>query len=138
MNKVIVTGANGFVGSNVCKQLSENGVKIYAIIKDENENIENIKNLENLEIVYCELSEIETLCDKIADRDIDVFYHYYDSLLLGQTPRETYKQRGCTLLFLFRICCRSPQLSDQKLQAKGFLRCIPDTHTLSLSFCSPF
>ncbi len=76
MKKSIVTGANGFVGNNVCKALSNSGVKVYAIIKDTNENIENIKHLPNLEIVYCELSDIESLYDKITDRDIDVFYHF--------------------------------------------------------------
>ena len=76
MKKVIITGANGFVGSNVCKELDSRGVKIFAVIKDENENIDNIKELENVEIVYCELGEIETLSEKISDRDIDVFYHF--------------------------------------------------------------
>lgn len=76
MKKAIVTGANGFVGSNVCKELSKKGIKIYAVIKDTNENISNIENLDGIEIVYCELDEIETLYDKISDRDIDVFYHF--------------------------------------------------------------
>ena len=76
MKKAIVTGANGFVGNNVCKALSNSGVKVYAIVKDTNENIENIKDIAGLEIVYCELSEIESLYDKIQDRDIDVFYHF--------------------------------------------------------------
>ena len=76
MNKVIITGANGFVGSNVCKEFDSRGVKIFAVIKDENENIDNIKSLKNVEIVYCELSEIDSLADKISDRDIDVFYHF--------------------------------------------------------------
>lgn len=76
MKKAIVTGANGFVGNNVCKALSQNGVKVYAVIKDEKENIDNIVSLPDLEIVYCELSEIDCLYDKIADRDIDVFYHF--------------------------------------------------------------
>lgn len=76
MKKAIVTGANGFVGNNVCKALSNCGVKIYAVIKDENENIDNIRDIPQLEVVYCELSDIESLCDKITDRDVDVFYHF--------------------------------------------------------------
>ena len=51
MNKAIVTGANGFVGSHVCKDLCNEGIKVYAIIKDENENIDNIKDLDNIEII---------------------------------------------------------------------------------------
>ena len=76
MNKAIVTGANGFVGSHVCKDLCNEGIKVYAIIKDENENIDNIKDLDNIDIIYCDLNSITTLPDKISDRDIDVFYHF--------------------------------------------------------------
>lgn len=76
MNKAIVTGANGFVGSNVCKELCKNGVKVYAVVKDTKENIDNIKELKSIEIIYCELAELDTLPDKISDRDIDVFYHF--------------------------------------------------------------
>lgn len=76
MKKVIVTGANGFVGSHVCKELCNKGVKVYAVIKDTKENIDNIKDLENLSVVYCDLDSITSLPEKIADRDIDVFYHF--------------------------------------------------------------
>ena len=42
MKKAIVTGSNGFVGSNVCKRLCADGVKVYAVVKDKNEKINNI------------------------------------------------------------------------------------------------
>ena len=58
------------------KRLCADGIKVFAVVKDENENIDNIKNLSGIEIVYCELDEIETLADIISDRDIDVFYHF--------------------------------------------------------------
>ena len=44
MKKAIVTGSNGFIGSNVCKRLCADGIKVFAVVKDENENIDNIKN----------------------------------------------------------------------------------------------
>lgn len=76
MKKAIVSGANGFVGSYLCQKLSEEGVEFYAVVKDENENTDNIKNLKGITIVYCDLAEIESLEEKITDRDIDVFYHF--------------------------------------------------------------
>ena len=76
MKKAIVTGSNGFIGSNVCKRLCADGIKVFAVVKDQNESIDNIKNLSGVEIVYCELDEIEPLADIISDRDIDVFYHF--------------------------------------------------------------
>ena len=76
MNNVIITGANGFVGSNVCRLLCESGTRVTAVIKDENEDIQNIKALPNLSVVYCDLSQLDTLGDKISDRGFDVFYHF--------------------------------------------------------------
>ena len=76
MKKAIVTGANGFVGSSVCKELSEHGISVIAIIRNEEENIETIKDLPNLRIIYANLSEFRMLDSTIIDRDVDVLYHF--------------------------------------------------------------
>ena len=76
MKKAIVTGANGFVGSAVCKELSEKGVEVLAIIRHPDEPIDNISKLKGLRIVDCDLADFGKLADIITDRDIDVFYHF--------------------------------------------------------------
>ena len=76
MKKVIVTGANGFVGSAVCKELSEKGIEVIAVIRDEEENISSIACVDNLKIVYCDLSNFRKLGDIILDRDIDALFHF--------------------------------------------------------------
>ena len=75
MKKAIVTGANGFIGSWLIKELLKNNVEVIAVVRNEKSNIESIANIEGLRIVYCDLNEIQILPEKIADRDIDVFYH---------------------------------------------------------------
>ena len=75
MKKVVVTGANGFVGYWLIRELCKNDVKVTAIIKDTNENISMLFGFNGVDIVYCELAEIESLKDKITDRDYDAFYH---------------------------------------------------------------
>lgn len=75
MKKVIVTGANGFIGSSLLRLLSEQGIQIYAIVKDENENIDNIINISGVKIVYCSLEEIHKLPQLIKDSDIDTCIH---------------------------------------------------------------
>ncbi len=75
MKKAIVTGANGFVGTALCNELSSQGVKVIAVVRNEEENIEGIKNIPGISIVYCDLSEFKNLAEIIKDRDIDVFYH---------------------------------------------------------------
>ncbi|MEY8233922.1 NAD(P)-dependent oxidoreductase [Oscillospiraceae bacterium 50-16] len=76
MKKAIVTGANGFVGSAVVRELSGNGVQVWAVVRNESSNIMPIMNLPNVQIVYCELSEMEQLAQKIPERRFDVFYHF--------------------------------------------------------------
>ena len=75
MKKVIVTGANGFVGYWLIRELCKNNVKVTAIIKDTNENISMLSEYNGVDIVYCELAELDTLKEKIVDRDYDAFYH---------------------------------------------------------------
>lgn len=75
MQKVIVTGANGFIGTALCKELSNQGINVIAIIRNEEENISKIENIPNLSIVYCDLSDFGNLDKYILDRDIDVMYH---------------------------------------------------------------
>lgn len=76
MKKVIVSGANGFVGSAVCKELSNRGIEVIAIIRNEEENITNLVGLPKLRIVYADLANFKNLADVISDRDIDVFFHF--------------------------------------------------------------
>lgn len=75
MKKAIVTGANGFVGYWLIRELCKNGVKVTAIIKDINENISMLSGFEGVDIVYCELAELDALKAKITARDYDAFYH---------------------------------------------------------------
>ena len=73
--KAIVTGANEFVGKWLVKKLSASCEKIYAVIKDDNEDISCLDGLENVAVVYCDLRDIKSLPQKISDRDIECFYH---------------------------------------------------------------
>lgn len=75
MKKAIVTGANGFIGTALCKELSMQGVSVIAIVRNEEENISNIESLNGIRIVYSDLSEFGNLNEKISDRDVDVLYH---------------------------------------------------------------
>lgn len=75
MKKVIVTGANGFIGTALCIELAKEGIEVIAVIKDTEENISKIVNLPGLRIVYCDFADFNKLADIIPDRDIDVLYH---------------------------------------------------------------
>lgn len=70
--KILVTGANGFVGNYLLEVLQVNGVSIIAV--DVNIN-ENLLKYNNIKAVQCDLDESWKLPKLISDRDIDCCIH---------------------------------------------------------------
>lgn len=76
MKKAIVTGANGFVGSSVCKELSTQGVEVIAVIRRPDETFRKIAEIMGIRVVYSELSNYRNLAEVISDRDVDTLFHF--------------------------------------------------------------
>lgn len=75
MKKAIVTGATGFIGRALVKELLAHGIQVYAIVRPNSRNIKYLSKHNLLQIISCDLQQLNTLLEKIVDRDIDVIYH---------------------------------------------------------------
>ena len=71
----IVTGANGFIGAALLRELSAAGEKIYAVVRNEKSNIDNIKNLPGVEIVCCDMAQIDHLPEMLSGVHADCLIH---------------------------------------------------------------
>jgi nucleoside-diphosphate-sugar epimerase len=69
----VVTGANGFIGKAVTKELLRKGDFVYAVVTD-SKGMDEIKN-DNLRIVPAFFEDYPSLPDKF-DKLIDVWYHF--------------------------------------------------------------
>lgn len=74
MKTAIVTGANGFVGASLCRELSSQGVRVSAVIRENASNILSVDD-ENIRIVSCKNGGISTLTEQTESASFDVFYH---------------------------------------------------------------
>lgn len=74
MKKAIVTGANGFVGGAVTKELINNGYKVIALdLEGHNGNLPEDGNI----IFYSfSLDNSAELKERLREKDIDIFYHF--------------------------------------------------------------
>jgi dihydroflavonol-4-reductase len=59
MPKILVTGANGFIGSHICEGLQSSGFEVRALIR-RTSDLTNIKHLD-LELVYGDLNDPDSL-----------------------------------------------------------------------------
>lgn len=73
MKKVIVTGANGFVGTHLVKLFSSRGYKVYALVKENSDN-SILEKLENIEIIQFDLEQINNI-ERLLPHDVDILYH---------------------------------------------------------------
>jgi dihydroflavonol-4-reductase len=71
MKKALVTGAAGFIGANVVRELLEQGVEVRALIKPE----ENTQNLEGLHVERVKGDVVEPPSLKKAIQGCDTLFH---------------------------------------------------------------
>ncbi len=74
MKTAIISGANGFVGSALVKELLRYDYRIYAL--DREGCCGNLPNDARVSFVPCELAEMMQLKEKLPTGDYDIFYHF--------------------------------------------------------------
>lgn len=68
MKKVIVIGANSFIGRHLCQYLSEHKYFVYAVVRQNCSYLAELKCLKNIEIVYSEMEEYGNLDNHIRKK----------------------------------------------------------------------
>lgn len=115
MKKIIVTGANGYIGRNFIRYASEKNYEIYAIdISNENSIL---KNLEHVYLYECSLDRIENLIDVIPKNNYIAFYHFaWNGVASSNINRNNYQ----TQIDNIRYTCDAALLS-KKLNCNKFI-----------------
>lgn len=73
MDRVIISGANGFIGSSLVKKFCDNGYEVIALIKDREEKVSHVENYAT--IIYSELTNVDALTEQLKSSKKTVFYH---------------------------------------------------------------
>ena len=75
MKKVIITGANGFLGGALARKLLLSGCKVIAVGTDESQLLQ-LKNMGDCRPVVATFEEYNKLPEIILDHDVDAFFHF--------------------------------------------------------------
>jgi nucleoside-diphosphate-sugar epimerase len=72
LKKATITGATGFLGNALLKELVKNDIRVYAIYREGSQKISRINGIPNVEIVKADLNRPEQISEL---NGCDVFYH---------------------------------------------------------------
>jgi len=113
MKKVIVTGAGGFIGSRLVKELSEKNVEVVAVVRKSSSNSDT--NGRYIRTVALDFENLHELLNFIECRDVDVFYHLGWGGTSG-ADRENYHLQ----LNNIKYTCEAVKIA-KKLECKKFI-----------------
>ena len=74
MDKAFVTGATGFIGKFLVRELVKHQVKVIAVVRKNSKNLFELDRLP-VRIVECDIADYYALPQLITDRDIDSVFH---------------------------------------------------------------
>lgn len=87
VNKVIVTGATGFIGKALTVRLLQEGKTVYSVVKNDSK-IDGLKQYGDLITIVASFKDYFNLHRLIKDDDIDVFYHFAWEGVFGDAFRD--------------------------------------------------
>lgn len=112
MKSAIVTGANGFIGNAVCRELLNHNVSVIAIVRNK-DSVAWMAD-ERLTVVEAELGEYLYIENKLP-KDVDVFYHFAWDGAYGAVLGDYRKQ-----IINIQYTCDALMLANQ-LRCKKFI-----------------
>lgn len=75
MKKVLIVGANGFLGSRLSIALANKGYRVVALV-DKRFPYDKLRNIQNITIIEFILEELELVSEKSLLSGIDTLYHF--------------------------------------------------------------
>lgn len=75
IRRAVITGPTGAVGTALCRELAENGIAVYAVCRPGSARSSAIPEHENIHLVFCDISELDQLAQKIPG-GADAFFHF--------------------------------------------------------------
>jgi len=82
IKSAVVTGPTGAVGTALCKLLTEQQIKVYAVVRPGSARAEHLREIEEAELITCDASRLSELPSLIPSAD--AFFHLAWAKTTGQ------------------------------------------------------
>jgi CDP-glucose 4,6-dehydratase len=111
MNRVLVTGATGMVGSALTRRLVDEGLSVVALVMDPEPSSELYRSgtIDAVSVVHGRVEELHTLERAIAGHDVDTVFHLAAQTLVGvarSAPLLTFESNVLGTWNVLEVCRR--------------------------------
>jgi GDP-4-dehydro-6-deoxy-D-mannose reductase len=92
INKCLITGCGGFIGSHLAEFLLERGLTVFGIVHEDSRNIEHLKG--RLDILKCDIMDKDSVESILAEVKPDYVFHLAAQSLIPlswRDPEKTFK-----------------------------------------------
>lgn len=118
MDTVLLTGASGFVGINLCRVLHAKGIKTYAVFRREGSYNDELRTMNNVIPVFCDLNKITELSERIHCNSIDTVFHLAWAGVSGNT-RGDYERQLSNIDYTLRLLSVIKELGCKRFVGVG-------------------
>ncbi len=75
ITSAVVTGPTGAIGTALCRELAQNGIRVYAVCRPGTNRSQAVPKHDNIQLVFCDVSDLHQLTSLIPE-GADAFYHF--------------------------------------------------------------
>lgn len=82
--KFVITGASGFLGVDICKELLYQGHQINAVCRKESKGLDNLPKDERLSIVWADLNHLNDIPSQVDNADVFIHLAWQGTICGGR------------------------------------------------------
>ena len=76
IKSAVITGPTKSIGQALCRLLLSKGITVYAICRPDSPGAQSLPKDNNLHIIYCDISQLDHLAEKMQGKRADAFFHF--------------------------------------------------------------
>ena len=75
IKSAVITGPTGAIGTALCRLLTEQGIRVYAVVRPKSSRSAHLEEIDGVELVCCDVSALSALPSLLPGAHADAFYH---------------------------------------------------------------
>ena len=116
-NRVIITGATGFVGSNLARKFVQKGFEVYLIVR-EGSSYHNIQDIVSDVIIYTYTGDVKGIYQFLLNSKSDTIYHIASCFVAEHKSEDIDRLVDSNLLFGLKVA-EAAQLAQHEKEAEA-------------------